>query len=405
MLARPLGTRGNREIAVDDKENSFRPQAHYGRRRSAMHDFAHLNGTCVGSCDRHDSGIGGSSVAKVPPLNLGPLQSSSAVQPSAYTPSQRIDTIEHTHVLGEDVSAAKKSRERFLVDAVEQTPVQGGEQCSSAGKSSHEQYSLSSQDSTSESPNYYFGTMEECELKSILRRQYKRANSGIIVSSVPTPSKAEQRCAQMGRRIKKSQPHVSCPAEETGRVKHVLSFHEALATPRQDAHAARAHETAQEAAHEAFEAFNDAAARLSDVHETAHDELSKVFQEMHSPSSQKNDPGACQNYARTPSLSPSEADSRRSSPSSIQPRGRTALAPAQGQARAGGAGDTGKIIRNLAKVASGDERAEELLIDLKELKEVFSVSVWQHPLVLVRSCISLLTNLTRISTQSGVGIC
>ena len=80
MLARPLGTRGNREIAVDDKENSFRPQAHYGRRRSAMHDFAHLNGTCVGSCDRHDGGIGGSSVAKVPPLNLGPLQSSSAVQ-------------------------------------------------------------------------------------------------------------------------------------------------------------------------------------------------------------------------------------------------------------------------------------------------------------------------------------
>ena len=50
------------------------------------------------------------------------------------------------------------------------------------------------------------------------------------------------------------------------------------------------------------------------------------------------------------------------------------------------------IIRNLAKVASGDERAEELLIDLKELKEVFSVSVWQYPLVLVRSCISLLTN-------------
>ena len=371
MLARPLGTRGNREIAVDDKENSFRPQAHYGRRRSAMHDFAHLNGTCVGSCDRHDGGIGGSTVAKVPPLNLGPLQSASAVQPSAYTPSQRIDTNEHTHVLGGDVSAAKKSRERFLVDAVEQTPVQGGELCSSAGKSSHEQYSLSSQDSTSESPNYYFGTMEECELKSILRRQYKRANSGIIVSSVPTPSKAEQRCAQIGRRMKKSQPHVSCQSEETGRVKHVLSFHEALATPRQDAHAARAHETAQEAAREAFEAFNDAAARLSDVHETAHDELSKVFQEMQSPSSQKNDPGACQDYARTPSLSPSEAE---------------------GQARAGRAGDTGMIIRNLAKVASGDERAEELLLDLKGLKEVFLVSVWQYPLVFVQSCISLLTN-------------
>ena len=136
-------------------------------------------------------------------------------------------------------------------------------------------YSLSSQDS-------YFGTMEECELKSILRRQYKRANSGIIVSSVPTPSKAEQRCAQMGRRIKKSKTHVSCPAEETGRVKHVLSFHEALATPRQDAHAARAHETAQEAAREAFEAFNDAAARLSDVHETAHDELSNYLHFLNS---------------------------------------------------------------------------------------------------------------------------